>query len=282
MAERDGAEGSLAMLDAAMACFASAERTNPAYGESCEQWRAMCLGQKGNVAFAMDDLANAELWLLEATRLRPDRIHVDLGGGETVQRGLLRLGDRTMRDFARTEALFRQAAAIADPDVDLLNNAAVYARDRGVQLEESGRYSEAESMFERSYETYLRAVALDPRSVRLRNDCALVAIHHLEKEWDSSRQMLDAAIEDGERRLRESPPADARQLQDLDEAVGDCFENLALWHLKHDQDHAAAEAAARRSLEHHPRQERGGALRHLESAQRMRSASAPDSNDGRG
>jgi tetratricopeptide (TPR) repeat protein len=185
-----------------------------------------------------------------------------------------------MRNFAKTEAFFRTAADLAAPDVDLLNNAAVYARDRGVQLEKAGRHAEAVAMLERSHETYVRAVALDPRSVRLRNDCALVLVHYLERDWDESKTLLESALADGERELEANPPANARELQDLDESVGDCLENLALWHLKHDQDFAAAESAARRSLEHYPREKRSGARSHLEAAQRMRADPASGSGGG--
>jgi len=280
MAEPEHAAEAFAMLDAAMACFESSQQANPAFGDSCEQWQAMCLGKKGNIAFRAGDLDGAARWLLEATRLRPDRIGADLGGGDSVKLGLLRVGDKTMRDFARTEGFFRTAADIAEPDVDLLNNAAVYARDRGVQLEKAGRHAEAMAMFERSYGTYLRTIELDPSSVRLRNDCALVAIHYLEREWDESKALLDAALADGQRELEANPPADARQRQDLDEAVGDCLENLALWHLEHDLDFAAAESAARGSLEHYPREKRGGARRHLEAGQRMRAGPDSDSDGG--
>src|SRR4029078_7099330 len=107
MAELEGAGEAIAMLDAASACFESSSRANPAFGDSCEQWRAMCLGKKGNIAVRAGDLVDAELWLLEATRLRPDRIGADLGGGDSVKLGLLRVGDKTMRNFAKTEAFFR-------------------------------------------------------------------------------------------------------------------------------------------------------------------------------
>lgn len=280
MAEKEDAEAAFALLDAASASFESSQRANPMYGDSCEQWQAMCLGKKGNIAFRAGDVDRAGIWLLEATRLRPDRVGADLGGGDSVKLGLLRVGDKTMRDFERTETFFREAANVAAPDVDLLNNAAVYARDHAVRLGKAGRHAEAAEMFERSYETYLRTVALDPRSVPLRNDCALIAVHYLERDWDESKALLDAALADGERELVENPPTDARRLQDLDEAVGDCLENLALWHLKHDRDHEAAESFARRSLEHHPREKRGGARRHLEAAEKMRAQTSSPPNGG--
>jgi tetratricopeptide (TPR) repeat protein len=260
-------QAALEMLDAAIGCFDRARAGNPAYRDTSEQWLAMCLGRKGNIAFLAGDLPHAEEWLLEATRLRPDRITADLGAGETVKLGLLRVGDRYMRDFAKTEAFFRAAIALAAPDVDLLNNAGVYARDRGVQLLKAGRGEEAAQMFERSYAAYQGALELDPSSVRLRNDCALIAIHHLKRDWDSSRVLLEQAMADGEHVLSNRPPQDERDLRDLDEAVGDCCENLALWHLEHGQDAEAAASAARESLSHFPFAKRAGARRHLEAAQ---------------
>jgi len=268
--ERDEQRTSAALeaLDAAMQRFAASMHENAAYRAGCEQWLAMCLGKKGNIAFLADDLPNAEAWLLESTRLCPDRIGEDLGQSETTKLGLLRVGDRIMRDFPRAEAFYRTASDLVGTDLDLLNNAAVFARDRGNQLERAGDALAAAEYYERSYATYLRAVQLDPQNVRLCNDCALIAVHHLDREWELSQQLLDRAIVEGERILATNPPAQERDLQDLDEAVGDAYENLALWHLKHSKDAAAAKAAAMKSLEHHPKQRRAGALRHLEAAER--------------
>ena len=52
-------------------------------------------------------------------------------------------------------------------------------------------------------------------------------------------------------------------------AVGDCYENLALWHLKHSKDAAAAKAAAKKSQDYYPGGRRPGARRHLREAERL-------------
>jgi tetratricopeptide (TPR) repeat protein len=258
----------LEALDSAMQCFTDSMRQNPDYRSGCEQWLAMCLGKKGNIAFLADDLPNAEAWLLESTRLCPERIAEDLGQSETTKLGLLRVGDRYMRNFQQAEAFYRSASDLVGNDLDLLNNAAVFARDRGNQLERGGEASAAAEYYERSFATYLRAVQLDPQNVRLCNDCALIAVHHLEREWELSKELLDRAIVEGELMLATSPPTQERELQDLDEALGDAYENLALWHLKHSKNAAAAKAAATTSLDHYPNERRAGALRHLEAAER--------------
>lgn len=258
----------LAELDAAMAAFAAAAQSRRDYAETCAQWRAMCLGKKGNLAFLAGDDDRAETWLLQAVTERPEQLTTDLGSGETIKLGLLRVGDRVMRDFRRAERIYRTAADAVGTDVDLLNNAAIYARDLGIRLERKGEAAEARAMFERSYATYLRAVDLAPHDVRLRNDTALVAIHHLQADAERARAMLTNAIADGEARLRDDPALDERGRNDLLEAIGDCHENLALWHL-HAGDGAAARAAAERSLRCPPFEARTGARRHLEAAARI-------------
>ena len=55
----------------------------------------------------------------------------------------------------------------------------------------------------------------------------------------------------------------------VEEAVGDCYENLALWHLKHSKDAAAAKDAAKKSQDYYPGARRPGAIRHLRAAERL-------------
>jgi tetratricopeptide (TPR) repeat protein len=243
----------LAELDAAMAAFTASMQGNPAFRDSCEVWLAMCLGKKGHIAFVANDLVHAEEWLLGALRARPDVATTALGRDETVKRGLLALGDRIMRDFARTEELFRKALVHAPDDLDFLNNAAVYARDLGTRLTRAGKPADAAAPYERSYAVYARAVELAPDDIRLRNDCALVAIHYLQRDWERSKALLDGAIADGEAVLGTAPPTDERTRRDFDEALGA----------------AAAKAAAARSLQFHPGAKRPGALRHLQAAEAL-------------
>jgi hypothetical protein len=258
-------------LDAARSAFTDSAQKNAAYRDSCEQWLAMVLGKKGNIAFWSDDLANAEKWLLEATRARPDQVATDLGLAETTKLGLMRVADKFFKqnDLAKVEAIYRAASDAANSDLDLLNNSGLFARDHGNELERAGKNKEALAMYEQSYKAYRRALQLDAANVRLRNDCALIAIHHLERDWDECKQWLDGAIADGSKTLRDNPPEDPNDKQQLDEAVGDCYENLALWHLKHSKDANAAKAAAQQSSQHHPGERRPGARRHLQAAERL-------------
>ncbi|MEO6595918.1 MAG: hypothetical protein ABIP94_14290, partial [Planctomycetota bacterium] len=147
--------------------------------------------------------------------------------------------------------------------------AGLFARDHGKALEDAGKKQEATAMYEQSYKAYRRAQQLDPQNVRLRNDCALIAIYHLERDWDLAKQLLDSAIADGEKMRRDNPPAEANEREQLDEAIGDCYENLALWNLKYKKDGAAAKAAAEASQKYFPGARRPGARRHLQAAERL-------------
>jgi tetratricopeptide (TPR) repeat protein len=203
--------------------------------------------------------------------MRPDRINDDLGLQETTKIGVMVLADHYARggDLGKTEQIYRAATAHAHSDLDLLNNEGLFARDHGNQLERAGKKDEAMALYEESYKAYSRAAELDPSNVRLRNDRALIAIHYLERDWDENRELLERAAKDGEQQLKDFPKSDVQGRQTLDEALGDCYENLALWHLKHGGDAAAAKAAAEQSLLHHPGKMRPGARRHLAEANKQ-------------
>ncbi|MGE3174013.1 MAG: tetratricopeptide repeat protein [Planctomycetota bacterium] len=261
----------LAELDRAIAAFEGSMAANSDYRDSCEQWIAVCLGKKGNVAVAQKDWDAAERFLLAAVALRPDRIDDDLGLQETTKIGVLKLADHfaRARELGKVVAIYRAAVESAHSDLDLLNNLGLFARDHGNALERAGDDAEALEMYETSYKAYSRAVELDPQNVRLRNDRALIAIHHLHRDWDQSRALLEQAIRDGAQQLEAMPAGEVQARQDLDEAIGDCWENLALWQLEHGGDAAAAKAAAERSMEHHPGAGRPGARRHLARAETL-------------
>jgi hypothetical protein len=261
----------MSTLDEARESFEASMQKNPNFADSCEQWIAMTTGKKGNIAFQAKKYDLAEELLLEAAEMRPDRINEDLGLTETTKRGILFLVDNAMRknDLKKAEALSRRASDAANSDVDLLNNSGLFARDYGNVIERAGKTEEAKEMYEQSYKAYSRAVQLDGKNVRLRNDCALIAIYHLDRDWDKTKALLDAAIADGDLTLEGSPPDNEDLKQQLEEAVGDCYENLALWHLKHSKDGAAAKAAATKSQDYYPGKRRPGARRHLANAERL-------------
>jgi tetratricopeptide (TPR) repeat protein len=266
------ADEALQTLDASRKSFELSMQKNAGYADSCKQWIAMVVGKKGCITLNVkDDRDAAQKLLLEAAQMRPDMINQDLGLTETIKGGILRLVDFFYRknDLKRVEQISRAASDAANSDVDLLNNSGLFARDYGNILERQGNSEAAQEMYEQSYKAYTRAQQLDPSNVRLRNDCALIAIYHLERDWDLVKKLLDGAIEDGNNTLENSPPDNEELKQQLEEAVGDCYENLALWHLKHSKDAEAAKAAAKKSQDYYPGARRPGAARHLRAAERL-------------
>jgi tetratricopeptide (TPR) repeat protein len=260
----------MAELDLAKTAFEQSMKANPSFADSCQQWIAICTGKQGNAALAKKDWATAEKLLLEAVRQRPDRINDDLGLQETTKIGVMTLADHYARagDLGKTEAIYRAAVSLADSDLDLLNNEGLFARDHGNALARDGKQKKAMELYEQSYKAYTRAAELDAQNVRLQNDRALIAIHYLERDWDENKVILDRAIAAGEQQLTAFPTDNPQGRQTLDEALGDCYENLALWHLKHSGDAAAAKHAAENSLLHHPGKSRPGAKRHLLEAEK--------------
>lgn len=264
------ADDAIKTLAASMASFESSMQKNAGYTDTCNQWIAMVVGKQGCIALNVkDDRDGAEELLLRAASMRPDMINQDLGLTETIKRGILGLVDYYYRknNLRKLEQISRQAATAANSDVDLLNNSGLFARDYGNVLERRGEGDAAEEMYEQSYKAYTRAQQLDPKNVRLRNDCALIAIYHLERDWDLVKLLLDSAIADGDDTLANDAPENEDQIQQLQEAVGDCYENLALWHLKHSKDYAAAKAAAKKSMDYYPGAARPGARIHLRNAE---------------
>jgi tetratricopeptide (TPR) repeat protein len=260
----------MAELEQAKGAFEKSMKDNAAFADSCQQWIAICMGKQGNVALAKKDWVAAEKLLLDAVRARPDRINDDLGLQETTKIGVMVLADHYAQggDLGKTESIYRAATAAAANDLDLLNNEGLFARDHGNALERAGKTKEAQELYEQSYKAYSRAAELDTTNVRLLNDRALIAIHYLERDWDENKTILDRAIELGEQQLKDFPAADPQGKKTLDEALGDAYENLALWHLKHSNDAAKAKAAAEQSMLHHPGKGRPGARRHLMEAEK--------------
>ncbi|MEC9046644.1 MAG: hypothetical protein VYA51_01420, partial [Planctomycetota bacterium] len=173
------ADDAMQTLADAKASFELSMQKNAGYTDTCNQWIAMVVGKQGCITLNVkDDRAGAEELLMQAMRLRPDMINQDLGLTETIKRGVLGLVDFYYRknDLKKVEQISRAASDAANSDVDLLNNSGLFARDYGNILERQGETDAAKEMYEQSYKAYTRAQQLDPANVRLRNDCALIAI----------------------------------------------------------------------------------------------------------
>ena len=258
-------------LARAIDAFEASKRTNPEFATSADQWIAFCLGSEGVIRTGEGQTGKAARALIKAAATSPSQVTADLGGGNTIKRAILVLGGQFFEkgDARRAELMFRRAAAAVPQDIDFANNHGLMARDFGVTLEDEGKTEEAKAMFEASYAAYTRAAELDPESIRLVNDRALLLIYHLNRDLDMARDLLLQTIARGEDRLANTPPSDPAALRDLQEAVGDCYQNLGVYQHKHLEDAKTARASWKKSLTFYPFEERSSAehLRSLDEAE---------------
>ena len=276
-------KAALAVIEQARNAFAQAKSGTPAYADSCDQWMALCLTAEGYFHLSANDAEKAGTALLAATRLRPDRITAVFNSQWSTKDGLLRVGGKIAGDLAKAENLFRQATAAAKADADFANNHGLFARDYGTVLERSGDQDTAQKMYEASYASYSRAVELDPTNIRLANDKALIALYHLRRETDQARTTLEDAVARGDKLLQTDPPKDKQGRNDLEEAVGDCCQNLGYYFRHYGKDLTKAKEWYEKSLKYYSPSNRGesrGALRQIEQANK-RAESQPASAAGK-
>jgi Tfp pilus assembly protein PilF len=268
------AKDGVPMFDRGIALFERSMRENPAFEDSCAQWIALSLGQKGIVQLSLDDLDGAETSLLTAVEKRADVFAADLGGGSSIRRGVLVLADRFLQksDLGRCAAIYRRVGAAVPDDVDVANNEGLFCRDHADRL--GGRRSaelspERRDLYEASYAAYTRAAELDPQNVRLRNDRALILVYSLKRDLELAERILKSAIADGQRQIDEDPPEDAKELRDLNEAVGDAYGNLGVLYIDQKR-YPEARQVLEKSLGYHPFQNRAGVglLKRLETLEK--------------
>ena len=113
-----------------------------------------------------------------------------------------------------------------------------------------------------------------PTDARLVNDHALIAVYYLDEHWDEAEQELHRAIRLGTQQLSEmGDDVPDKERQNLDEAVGDAWENLAYLDVMRRKKTDRAESFLSESLKHFPYENRNGVILIRKSLEQLRSDS---------
>src|SRR5690606_28898461 len=166
----------------------------------------------------------------------------------------------------------------------LYNNAALSARDLGARIardaegeDRAARMAEAMALWEKSYGFYEKAVELEPEDPRILNDCGLMLVYHLHRDYDRARELFDRAREFGQQALDELPmDAPEEQRHDVEEATGDAWQNIGVL-LEDNLERPFEEARPfyEKAVEYYPYQRRDAARRLRNASSGAAEASAP-------
>ena len=121
--------------------------------------------------------------------------------------------------------------------------------ERAAELAEEGRkmLARARELMGKSYRSYVDAAALSPEDVRIVNDTGLILTYYLQNQLDVAERYLTEAVRLGEEQAKnESLTPDARY--ELENALGDAYQNLGVLHLQLTGDVNAAKGWFEKAL----------------------------------
>ena len=208
--------------------------------------QGLCQLAIGRCAFERGDLDRAAQILDAAFELCPQLGDLDAGGQPTLRHtqhgsylGNQFLIGQTLAEEVGLEAGLAHFERLIERHPGrygfLYNNAALAARDLGVQVAEAAdgdraaNLQRAMGLWERSYAHYRKAVELVPDDARTVNDCGLMLVYHLRRDYDEAARLFARAIELGQRDL-DALPDDTPEAtrHNAEEAVGDAYQNTGV------------------------------------------------------
>ena len=261
-------------LDRAEALFLEAQAGEPSFASSCADWLHLVRTAHGWVYWSdsqVDDAADAFLAALEADpdHLEPEPVAESLRLGIYSVEGYYFDQERLDKVRSFHSRLFRSY----QDNSDWTNNYAFACREVGTALASQGEIEEAKLVWQESWQAYTRTVELAPNDVRLVNDRALIAVYHLDEEeiLALAEQELHRATQMGAEQLSQlAEDVPDRERRDLDEAVGDAWENLAYLDVMRRQRLDRAESFLAEAVKHFPFDNRQGVVGLRAEMQRLR------------
>lgn len=250
-------------LDEAERVFEQASQLNKNYQNSCQEWITLTQLQRVWTLRSEGRLNDACSALLVIAK-RHTNLLEELPEGENLANAISYI----VYDFVKQENL-RSATSfltsicqIKDANAAWLNNLGFFNRELGVEALEAGNSLDAKRYFDDSYAAYSRCVELAPEDVRYTNDRALIAAYYLDQDTlNFAEEELLRAVQLGEKQLKKlrlNEDTTKSEIEQLDEAVGDAYENLAYITVIRRKQTTNAAQLLKMSRKHFPFEERSG------------------------
>ncbi len=234
----------------ARAAFARAEKAFlqaaklPAFANNSKIRAALTHVSRADLAIQDGKLNQAQKELATAYNIAPQIAQVDpngidhyFDGARKTYRGLLfRIGARFIGGGLEKALKYWRFVTKKHPTWGpAWNNLGLSARDLGVRLARSGKPEKAKTLWEESFAAYKKAVQYAGNDPRIVNDCGLMLVYHLKRNYPEARKLLHRAIEIGQAQLDEMPASEEGQEPRIrekrrrtEEAVGDAWQNLGV------------------------------------------------------
>ncbi len=251
--------------------FARARELDEATGSSALGWEAVARLGRGWANYHQGDDEAAMRAFLSMEELFPGGLEWSYGtlpaGTQSLEFVAVRCyaaqQDSTLARSERAQRMSKAAEiydtlhAYRPENVNWANNAGFMNRDVAEMLEMSAReraraagpdtngdewklaereLARAQELMERSWLAYQAAAALAPEDVRVQNDTGLIQTYYLQNDLDAAEAYLDRAVELGEARFQLVADGElaleADALYELENALGDAYQNLGVLHLR--------------------------------------------------
>ena len=238
---------------------------NPDYRGNADVSRAICALSIANMAFDDGETKAAESELDRCFRISP-RIGEMNGAtnrfwdarGKTYQGSVLRIGTSFGRRWDEAARFWRKICKRHPNWGEAWNNLGFTLRELGSQQNRNAGVKDAMATWEESYSAYLIAVKHSPADPRIVNDTGLMLVYHLKRDWEKAKAFFHKAIEIGTAKLdvmEEEDDEDIAPLQrtarrDVEDAIGDAWQNLGQLYAEHEKKPKRAITHYRRSMEY--------------------------------
>ena len=241
-------EKALQLYESGQAAFQSSARHNPSFKNNCDLACAIC--EVSKAAMSLDDGEETRAWdqLTTAWNGSHRIAQIDQNGYDRYYdafnksyRGLCyQLGDRYREGRLGEAVRYWRAITGRHPTWGpAWNNLGFALRDHGVLLAKNGDSKAATQEWEESWKAYGQAIRHEPQDERIVNDAGLMLVYHLERDYETAERLFKQAIELGDTKLEdmEEDPSDTKPSvrtarRDVEEAVGDAWQNLGVLYKK--------------------------------------------------